>query len=130
MAHRFGLTDLDKLVAIYILKRERDMVDGEVEIGLEEPFAGVRRFQPTRFMDDAMEAAKAMGLFETHALHYGKGAFTQDYHWYVSRIDDRGVLQGFVSAKVDSMAVTLACLTKAGVDISEGLLKLAEEVNF
>lgn len=129
--NKFWLTDLDKLVAIHVLKRGRDVVDAEVEIGLQEPFSDfVRKFQPTRSMDDAMEAAKAIGLFDRYALHSGTGVYSQDYHWFVSEIDQRGVLQGYVAAKVDSMAVTLACLQYVSVEIPSEIRRSAKEVCF
>lgn len=130
VVHSFKLTDLDKLVAIHVLNKEKDLVDGDVEIGIEEPFGEVRSFQPTRNMKDAMEAAKAINLFHSHALHFGIGAYSQEESWFVSRIDERGVLQGFVAAKVDTMAVILACLEKAGVSVDPELLKFAKEVSF
>lgn len=115
---------VDKLVVIHVLKKERDMVDGIVSIGLSGPFEDeVRAFSPSSSLDDAMEAADAIGLFQNgYALHYLNGAYDQIWKWYVSQQDDRGILQGYVSAGTPAMAVTLACLKQVGVDI-EGLPK-------
>lgn len=116
--------EVDKLVVIHVLKKERDMIDGEVSIGLSEAFKDeVRAFSPSSSLDDAMEAADAIKLFEKgYVLHYLKGAYNQTWMWHVSHQDDRGILQGYVSAGTPAMAVTLACLKHVGLYI-DGLPK-------
>lgn len=129
--HTDKLVELDKLVAIHVLKREKDIVEGDVEIGLQDPFSDeVQRFQPTRFMDDAIEGAKAIGLFDRFALHSGIGAYSQEHHWFVSEIDQSGVLQGYVVAKSSSIAITLACLKMVGVKVPNEITKVTCEIEF
>ena len=43
-----------------------------------------------------------------YVLHKQFGAYTQRWAWHVSKIDDRGVLQGFVADETPAKAIQLA----------------------
>ncbi|MFF2531624.1 hypothetical protein ACFVS2_22220 [Brevibacillus sp. NPDC058079] len=107
---------IDKQIATHVLNMRDRIVDAENSIGLTEDFGGVRAFEPSLSLDHAMEAATAIGLFEEgYALHYMKGTYTQVWAWQISRVDDRGVLQGFAHGETPAMAICNACLSKVGI---------------
>lgn len=62
-------------------------------------------------MNEAMDAFIAKGLNrQGYVLHEHFGAYTQEWAWHVSKLDSRGVLQGFVAAETPAMALCQAIL--------------------
>ncbi|MBP1308821.1 hypothetical protein JOD82_001841 [Paenibacillus sp. 1182] len=107
--------DMDRLIIVDVLQMEDLMVVGEDFIGLKEPSGEVRAFKPSQSMDDAMEAAKFVHLFEDgYILHYIKGAFTQRWVWQISSVTEDGI-QGFTSGDTPALAICMACLLKSGL---------------
>lgn len=61
--------------------------------------------------EDAMLVADKMQLFEQgFVLHKIKSAYNQVWKWHISRMDDRGVLQGFVAEDTPELAICHAAL--------------------
>lgn len=67
-------------------------------------------FEPTTNMNHALIVAKKIDLFKDYALHYQLGAYSLEWNWCISKIDNRGVLQGFVAEKTPELAISKASL--------------------
>lgn len=70
----------------------------------------ITSFNPSTKIEDATRVVEKLNLLEEHALHRTLGAYSQEYVWAVSKIDDRGVLQGFATGETPEHAICLAAL--------------------